>query len=391
MSFSRSEFLRRNRLVEQEMSQTGLDVLIAYSVKNDPGSVVYLSGFESSLGLHDVAFFVIVPGSKPTHTLLTNAFWDHPAERTWVEDVIITNSFGARLPEFVPRSARRIGIAGFNFFPAPVFTALQAALPQAEFVDATHMLMEVAIVKSEEEVEAVRRCVEMTDAGGHAFLENVRAGVNEREVKAEVERAIMRAGSDAYWYNFQLFAGPQVAYGMGGMTGRTIGQGDQVQVDCGALHMGYRGDFSRVTTIGKPAPDVEKVMETTAEMYEAMLAAIRPGVAVADVANAAWAAAERRGMGEFYYRSPNPPSDKRGFVGHGMGCWTHSLPSVEPDAQGVLEANTVLVFEPILSQIGVGGAKIEDSVLVTANGAERLSKIDIRSWRSPGNPDGKGT
>lgn len=382
MAFSRNEFVRRNQLVEQAMQKAGLDALIGYSVKNDPGSVVYLSGFESSLGLHDVSFFVIAPGSEPAYALLTNAFWDHPAERTWVQDVIITNQFGNRLPELLPRSARRIGIAGYNFFPAPVLLALQSALPDTEFVDATHLVMESAIVKSDEEVEAIRRCVKMTDAGGRAFLENVRAGVNEREVKAEIERAIMRAGSEGYWYNFQLYSGRQVDYGMGGMTGRTLAKGEQVQVDCGALHMGYRGDFSRVTTIGKPSADVEKVMETTADMYEAMLAAVRPGVAIAQLAHDAWAVAERRGMGEFYYRSPNPPSDKRGFVAHGMGCWAHSLPSVDPDAQGVLEANVVLVFEPILSQIGVGGAKIEDAVLVTANGAERLSEIDIRSWRT---------
>lgn len=385
LNFSRGEFQRRDALVQAAMTQAGLDVLIAYSVKNDPGPVVYLSGFESSLGLHDVAFFVIAPGSNPSHTLVTNAFWDHPDQRTWVDSVMITNQFGPRLAEILPPNAKRIGIAGYNFFPTPVFRALQAAFPSAEFVDFSRTVEELTIVKSDEEVAVVRRCVEMTDAGGRAFLEHVRAGVNEREVKAEVERAIMRAGSEAYWYNFQLFAGPQVAYGMGGMTGRTIAEGEQVQVDCGALYCGYRGDFSRVTTIGKPSPAVEKVMETTAEMYEAMLNAIRPGVAIADVANAAWAAAEKRGMGEFYYRSPNPPTDKRGFVGHGMGSWTHSLPTLDPDAKGELRANTVLVFEPILSQIGVGGAKIEDSILVTQNGAERLSKIDIRSWRNAAN------
>ncbi len=382
LAFSESEYARRIEKVQAAMREQGLDALIAYSVKNDPGSVVYLSGFESSLGLHDVAYFVIAPGSQPAYALLTNAFWDHPAERTWVDDVIITTRFGERLADLLPRAARRIGIAGYNFFPAVTYLALQAALPGVEFIDATHLVMHAAIVKSDEEVKVIRRCVEMTDAGGRAFLEHVREGRNEREVKAEVERAIMRAGSEAYWYNFQLFAGPQVAYGMGGATGRTLAAGEQVQLDCGALYRGYRGDFSRVTTIGKPASAVEKVMETTAEMYEAMLGAIRPGVPVADMANAAWAVAKERGMYDYYYRSPNPPSDKRGFVGHGMGCWTHSLPSIEPDAKGVLEPNMVLVFEPILSQPGVAGAKIEDSVLVTANGAERLSKIDIRSWRA---------
>lgn len=380
LSFSKQEFARRVRKTEAAMAAHGLDALIAFSSKNEPGSVVYLTGFESSLGLHDLSFFVIAPGSTPNYTLMTNSFWDHPKERTWVDDVIITTRFGSEIAERLPRSARRVGIAGYSLFPMTVYLDIHKALPNLELIDATHMLMEVASVKSDEEVAAIRRCVEMTDEGGRAFLEHVRAGANEREVKAEVERAIMRAGSEAYWYNFQLFAGPQVAYGMGGATGRTIQPGDQVQVDCGALYRGYRGDFSRVTTVGKSAPDVKKVMETTAEMYEAMLGATRPGEPIAGMANAAWAAAERRGMGEYYYRSPNPPADKRGFVGHGMSCWVHSLPDVDPDSKELIEPNMVFVFEPILSQLGVGGAKIEDSILVTANGAERLSKLDIRTW-----------
>ena len=378
--FTREEFLRRIRLVEERMEKAGLDALIAYSVKNDPGSVVYLSGFETSLGLHDVAFMVLAPKSSPECALLTNAFWDHPAERTWMKDVRVTNRFGPTLAELLPHSARRIGIAGYNFFPAPVYLELHAALPGAEFVDATRMVMDVAKVKSPEEVDVIRRCVKMTDAGGRAFLENVREGVNEREVKAEVERAIMRAGSEAYWDNFQLFSGPQVAVGMGGMTGRTLARGEQVQVDCGAVYRGYRGDFSRVSTVGSPSPEVRKVMDTTAEMYEAMLAIVRPGVPVSDMARAAMEVAKTRGMEQYYYRSPNPPADKPGFMGHGMSCWTHGLPSVEPDSEDILEPNIVLVFEPILGQPGVGGAKIEDAILVTAAAAERLSEIPIRTW-----------
>ncbi len=379
-AFSREEFLRRVRRVEQAMEELELDALIAYSVKNDPGSVVYLSGFETSLGLHDVAFFVILRDGQPRYTLLTNAFWDHPQECTWVEDVLITNSFGAKLVEILPSTVRKLGIAGYNFFPTPVYVALRTAFPALEIKDATRVVMEIAMVKSDEEVEVIRRCVQMTDQGGRAFLESIREGANEHEVKAEVEAAIMRAGSMGNWYNFQVFSGPQVSVGMGAMTGRSLGRGEQVQLDCGALYRGYRGDFSRVTTVGPAPHEVVKVMETTAEMYEAMLHVMRPGVPVADMARAAMRVAEARGMAEYYYRSPNPPTDKPGFMGHGMSCWSHGLPTVEPDASEILEQNMVLVFEPILGQPGVGGAKIEDSILVTSQGAERLSQLDIRTW-----------
>ena len=374
------EYLRRIEQVETAMDRAGFDALIAYSVKNDPGSVVYLSGYEPSLGLHDVAFFVLVPHGSPRCALLTNAFWDNPKERTWVPEVLITSDFGRQFADLLPGSVRRIGIAGFNFFPMPVYTALRAALPATGIEDATSLLMDVAKVKSPAEIEVIRRCVSMTDPGGRAFLAGVREGATEREIKSEVERAIMLAGSDCFWYNFQLYSGPQVAVGMGLMTGRTLAKGEQVQVDCGASYQGYRGDFSRVTTVGPPTREVRAVMETAAEMYEAMLAITRPGVPVADLAHAAIGVARRRGMGDCLYRSPNPPASVPGFMGHGMSSWAHGLPTIHPDSTDIVESNMVLVFEVILGKPGVGGAKIEDSVLVTTNGAERLSELDIRVW-----------
>jgi Xaa-Pro dipeptidase len=382
MIFQKDEYLRRVRLAESALIRVGLDALIAYAVRNDPGSVVYLTGYEPSLGLHDVAFFVMVPGQSPTSTLFTNAFWDNPGSRTWVDEVVITNDFGTSLADFLPKSAKRIGIAGYSFFPTPVYTALLAARPKIQIEDATELLMEIAKVKSSVELEVIRHCVEMTDEGGRAFLNSVREGASEREIKAEVERAIMLAGSDGLWYNFQVYSGSQVAVGMGLMTGRTLVKGEQVQVDCGALYAGYRGDFSRVTTVGPPAREVRAVMETTADMYDAMLQTARAGVPVADLAQAALTVARSRDMERFLYRSPNPPADQIGFLGHGMSCWTHGLPTIHPASKDVLEPNMVLVFETILGQPGVGGAKIEDSILVTESGAERLSQLPVRTWPS---------
>jgi hypothetical protein len=105
MVFQKDEYLRRVRLAESALVRAGLDALIAYAVRNDPGSVVYLTGYEPSLGLHDVAFFVMVPGQSPTCTLFTNAFWDNPGSRTWVDEIVITSDFGTSLADFLPESA----------------------------------------------------------------------------------------------------------------------------------------------------------------------------------------------------------------------------------------------------------------------------------------------
>jgi Xaa-Pro aminopeptidase len=189
----------------------------------------------------------------------------------------------------------------------------------------------------------------------------------------------MLAGSDTIWYGFQLSSGADAHRGMGQMTGRTLAKGDQVQVDCGAVYQGYHGDFSRVTTVGAVSKDVLEIMETTAEMYEAMLNCLEPGVPIATVANASIGVARRHGMEDYLFRSPNQATR---LMGHGIGCWYLEIPEVTPSTEGVIESNMVVVLEPILSKPGIGGAKIEDAVLVTGAGAERLSGIPTRTWAS---------
>jgi Xaa-Pro aminopeptidase len=371
--------MERIARVENSLQAEGLDALIAYSVRNAPGPVTFLAGYESTLGLHDISFFVLVPGSRPRYALVTNAFWDDHAHRTWVDEIVITSDFGAQLAQLLPRSVRRVGIAGFQFFPAPIFARVQAELPQTEFVVATKLLINAARCKSPAEIEAIRAAVKMTDAGGRAFLNSVSEGATEREVKTEVERAIMLAGSDTIWYGFQLSSGPDAHRGMGQMTGRTIKKGDQVQVDCGAVYRGYHGDFSRVTTVGTISKEVINIMETTAEMYEAMLECLEPGAPIAAVANASIEVARRRGLEDYIFRSPNQATR---LMGHGIGCWYLEIPEVTPDTAGVIEPNMVVVLEPILTKPGIGGAKVEDAVLVTGAGAERLSEIPLRTWET---------
>jgi hypothetical protein len=73
MIFERDEYLRRVRLTESALARAGLDALIAYAVKNDPGSVIYLTSYEPSLGLHDVAFLVLAPGRNPAYACWRDA------------------------------------------------------------------------------------------------------------------------------------------------------------------------------------------------------------------------------------------------------------------------------------------------------------------------------
>jgi len=120
------------------------------------------------------------------------------------------------------------------------------------------------------------------------------------------------------------------------------------------------------------------MLEVTAETYDRCLELMRPAVRCSEIAQLAIRIAEQHGLAQYLYRSPN---HEAGFIGHGIGLSYSEPPELHPANDAVLQENMVIVLEPILTDPSVGGVKIEDPVLITAHGPERLSALPIRTWR----------
>jgi Xaa-Pro aminopeptidase len=368
---TRDEYRSRLERTRESMAAAGLDVLVAYANRTHPGHVRYLSGYEPRLGIHDSAVCVVTPQRCG---LLTNASFDRPQTLTWLEEVVVTSDYAAGIAGLLPGRVRNLGIAGFRALPTPVYLGLRERLPSATLGDASDLLLALRQVKSPAEVALLRECARITDAGGRAFLEWTRPGVTEQEVLVQVEAALKRAGSDEVSFSTQVSSGLRTAQVVAFATDTALAEGGPVQLDCGATFHGYRGDLSRLVFLGKASGKIAELMAVTAEIYDRCLELFRPGVSCAEVARLAVRIAKEHGLGDCLYRSPN---HEPGFVGHGIGCSYVEPPEVHPDCETVLRENMVVVLEPILSDPAVGGVKIEDAVLITATGPERLSALPV--------------
>lgn len=375
--FSSVEYELRARKALGFIQAERLDALLCYSSKIIPGNVRYFTGYETRLGIHDVAFFLMVPGSKRAYTLITNASWDHPEEKSWVSNVVITSQFGKEIAAHLPPSVTRLGVAGYRYIPLSVYFDLNEHAPHVEMVNVSEAVMRLRSVKSPAEIEVLRRTAELTDFGCRAFLETARAGMSEREVAAEVEYAMKKHGSDEMFYSTQVGCGEKTSRVVLFPSDDVLRDGEPVQLDCGAVHCGYLGDLSRVKVIGRATHEYHEMLDAVAEMYFAMVEGIRPGAVGSTIAQIGIDVAKSHGLDEFLYRSPN---HEPGFMGHGIGCHYCEPPELTPDDRTVLEEGMVLVVEPILMRLGLGGVKIEDSVLVTRKGAKRLSSCEITTW-----------
>ena len=191
---------------------------------------------------------------------------------------------------------------------------------------------------------------------------------------------MMLAGADALAFPTLFFTGPQVVDGIGFSSNRTLVPGEQVNVVWGALYKGYKNDLGRVTTVGQPA----SLRARPARAWRRPPRCRKPcwrrcdrTWRSADVARTALNVVKAHGMESYLYKHPrNSP----GYAGHGIGCWLDEIPEINTDEKSLLEANMVLVLEARLGKLGGAGAHITDPVVVTPRGADRLSKLGIRTW-----------
>jgi Xaa-Pro aminopeptidase len=191
----------------------------------------------------------------------------------------------------------------------------------------------------------------------------VAAGVREDEVAAEIEYAMRKRGSSGAAFETIVASGACSAYPHGGCSDRKIRDGDLVVVDVGATYKFYRSDMTRTLVAGKPSEKQKKLYQTVKTAQETALEAVKPNVKAKDVDAAARKIFADAGYGEYFVHG----------LGHGVGLEVHEPPTLSPESKDVLVAGNVVTVEPGVYLVGYGGVRIEDTVLVQKNGAEKLT------------------
>ncbi len=228
---------------------------------------------------------------------------------------------------------------------------------------AGNLVRNLRLVKDEEEVKRIREACNLAEIGMQAAVENIKPGVAERRVAAEVEYAMRKKGSDGTSFDTIIASGPSGACCHGSCTNRVIRQGDLVIVDLGATHQFYCSDMTRTFIAGKPTEKQIKMYETVKVAQQRAFKAMAPNIAASRVDAVARQVIEEAGYGKFFVH---------GF-GHGVGLEVHEPPTLSPSSKDVLAAGNVVTAEPGIYLPRYGGIRIEDTILVTAKGAEKLT------------------
>ncbi|NTW08356.1 MAG: aminopeptidase P family protein [Anaerolineaceae bacterium] len=244
---------------------------------------------------------------------------------------------------------------------------LQQAFKGSEFRDASAQLSQSRACKDAGEISHIRKAVQIAEAALESTLPIVQAGVNEREISTELTLQLIRAGSDLT-LAFQpiVSGGPNAANPHAEPSDRKLQPGDLLVIDWGAVHHCYVSDLTRTFAIGKVDPEYGKIVEVTARANEAGRNASRPGIPAGRIDRAARKVIVEAGYGDYFTHR----------TGHGIGLEGHEPPYIYGENELILQPGMVFTVEPGIYLPGRNGARIEDNVLITTEGAETLSSLE---------------
>ena len=240
---------------------------------------------------------------------------------------------------------------------------LRDAMPGAQQTLAGKVLRELRVRKTPEEVQALRDAAAAIDRVHARIGEWLRPGRTEREVGADIAEAIIEEGHVTV--DFVIVAsGPNAASPHHELSERVIGAGEPVVVDIGGTNaLGYCSDETRTYAVGEPPQDFLDYYEILFEAQVAACDAVRPGVPAQDIDAAARNVITDGGYGEFFVHR----------TGHGIGMETHEEPYIVSGNTEPLEPGMAFSIEPGIYLPGRHGARIEDIVVCTVDGGERLN------------------
>ena len=243
---------------------------------------------------------------------------------------------------------------------------LQAAAPKATFPDATETIASMRMCKDEHEIANMRKAVEIAQNALEATLPKVKIGISEKEIAAELVMQLIQHGSMSP-FPFQpiVSGGPNSANPHATPTERKLQEGDLLVIDYGAMYNDYVSDITRTFAIGELDAEYRKIHEIVQASNAAGRAAAKPGLPASVVDIAARKVIDDAGYGEYFNHR----------TGHGLGMEGHEAPYMRADNERILEVGMAYTVEPGIYLPNRNGVRIEDDMIITADGSESLTTL----------------
>ncbi len=346
------------------LSENNLDLFIV----SWPENRFYLSGFSArDTALNELSGFLCIDAQRLI--LFTDGRYVFQArEEAPLYDVRLYAAAPVKVMAQAIREtgARRVGIESRHLI-VDLYRRFVEELEGIEVVPCEAMAEPLREIKQEEEIEAIQKAVVCTEQALARTVTSLKPGITEREAAWRIEKAIRENGAEDVSFTLIVAAGPNAAKAHHEPSERLLGEAEPIVIDIGALLGGYCSDMTRTIIFGDP-PD--KLKEIYSLVRRAQLNAIRnikPGMTTVEADALARDVIKEAGYGEHFLHS----------LGHGVGLAVHESPSLRTANPVVLKENMVFTVEPGIYLEGYGGVRLEDIVVMRADGVQVLNEDSL--------------
>lgn len=346
---------KRLESLRKEFREKELDAILVTSATNRR----YLTGFTGSAGN------VLVTQDRAI--LITDfRYMEQAAIEAPIYEVILHKGIiREKIAELI--SGNAIGSIGFEeeYVTYQEYCEYVAAFVGSKVVATNSIVEGLRIIKDDNELAIIKKAIEIAEEAFTQLLPEIRAGVSERELAVNLEYYMRQLGAEGASFPIIFASGARSALPHGAPTDKLIEHGDLVTVDFGASYQGYVSDITRTVAVGEVNSQQSEIYRIVLEAQLNALAKVKPGMTGIEADLFTRDVITGYGYGENYGHG----------TGHGIGMDVHEAPSVSTRGQEVLKPGMVITIEPGIYLPDIGGVRIEDDVLVTADGLEVLTKL----------------
>jgi Xaa-Pro aminopeptidase len=344
------------RIPRIDFDTAKIDALLVASLPN----VQYITGFDGSHAL-----VLIEKGGEVT--LFTDPRYTIHAGRVFKGRVVTVKNKSSlaqdALKLAIKRKHKRIGFERLHVTYAEYQTISENLPLGVELKPAGGDIEKQRMVKDGHELNAIRKAVNINSAAFDAATKKVRPGMTETDLAAEIDYQQRRRGASGNAFDTIVAFGEKTALPHAHPGSVKLAKDDIILIDVGARQDGYTSDMTRMLSIGKISTRLKQLYKAVLESQLAAIDAIREGVPANRIDQAARSVLKTHGLDQYFVHS----------TGHGLGLEIHEAPSLRKKDKTPLAAGMVITVEPGVYVEGVGGIRIEDTVLVTKSGFEILT------------------
>lgn len=351
----------RQKQILQYIQQTQSEAILLMVPKN----IYYFTGFLSEP--HERFFALYIDGQTGKSILFVPSLDMDAAQAEAVVDEIIPVSDVENPYEIFKQCIGKVTgrfALEKSYMTISQLEQFNQQIPTFSYEDIETYIWQMRANKSENEIAKIKQAIAISEQALQYTWDQIKIGMTELEVKAELEYQMTILGADAIAFETIVLSGKRAALPHGSAGDTKINRGDFLLFDFGVTKDGYHSDLTRTCIVGEGTEEQIKIYNTVREANERAIQTVKTGTKLQMIDKVARLFIEEQGYGKYFTHR----------IGHGLGLDVHEYPSIHSNNEELIQEGLLFTIEPGIYVPEIGGVRIEDDIYITSDG-----KVEVLS------------